>query len=234
MLQGRNVIDVAHRSPDVHAALRLFCLAGFARLQDEVDRGAEVPFAFEEHDARGRTTFYEFRPLILSFVEGRAERLAELPDARLALDELAREPAAALFAGSLSGGRTGEDAYFETILLPVLAHVAEARGGFDWDDGTFEREYGELERALFGTERRHVVVVPLIGLELGTAVDLGGGVQARPFITGELAGPWPESSGLLPERFGREPDRSAVLELTHALAPGATARPTSPLSSPTS
>jgi hypothetical protein len=44
-------------------------------------------------------------------------------------------------------------------------------------------------------------------------------------VTGELSGPWPESSGLLPERFAREPDRAAVLELTHALAPGATARP---------
>src|SRR4051795_696351 len=96
---------MAHRSPDLHDALRLYCLAGFALLQDEVDRGADVPFAFEEHEARGRTTFYEFRPLILSFVEARADRLAELPDARLAFEELAREPAAALFAGALTGGR---------------------------------------------------------------------------------------------------------------------------------
>jgi hypothetical protein len=209
----------------VHDAVRLFCLASFALLQGEVDRGAEVPFAFEEHDARGRTTFYEFRPLILSFVESRSERLGELPDAALALEELAREPAAALFAGSLSGGQTGEDALFGTILLPLLARTAEARGGFDWDDTTFEREYTELEHALFGSERRHVAVVPLIGVELGTPLDLGGGIQARPFITGELAGPWPESSGLLPERFAREPDRAGVLELTHTLAPGATARP---------
>jgi hypothetical protein len=216
---------VTHRSPDLHATLRLFALAAFAALQRDVDNGAEVPFAFEEHDARGRTTFYEFRPLILSFVEGRAERLVELPDARDALKELAREPAATLFAGSLTGGRTGEDAAFETILLPLVARIADARGGFDWDDDLYEREYTELERLLFGTERRHVVVVPLIGLEVGAPVDLGGGLQARSFITGELSGPWPESSGLLPERFAREPDRAAVLELTHALAPGATARP---------
>jgi hypothetical protein len=216
---------VSHRSPDLYAALRLFALAAFAALQRDVDDGAEVPFAFEEHDARGRTTFYEFRPLILSFVEGRAERLAELPDARDALNELAREPAATLFAGSLTGGRTGEDAAFETILLPLVARIADARGGFDWDDDLYEREYAELERLLFGAERRHVVVVPLIGLEVGTLVDLGGSLHARPFITGELSGPWPESSGLLPERFAREPDRAAVLELTHALAPGATARP---------
>jgi hypothetical protein len=216
---------VGFRSPDLHAALRLYCLAGFALLQAEVDRGADVPFAFEEHEAHGRTTFYEFRPLILSFVEARAERLAELPDARLVLDELAREPAAALFAGSLTGGRSGEGAFTETILLPLVARIADARGGFDWDDAIFEREYAELERALFGTERLHVVVVPLIGLELGASIDLGGGVQVRPFVSGELAGPWPESSGLLPERFAREPDRASVLELTHALAAGSHARP---------
>jgi hypothetical protein len=218
-------VFVAHRSPDVHAAVRLFCLAGFALLQDEIERGADIPFAFEEHESRGRTTFYEFHPLIAPFVEGRAERLAELPDVRLALDELAREPAAALFAGSLSGGGTGEVALFETILLPLIVRTADVRGGFDWDDDTFEREYAEFEQALFGSERRHVAVVPLIGVEVGAPLDLGGGVQARPFVTGELSGPWPESGGLLPERFAREPDRAAVLELSHALAPGATARP---------
>ena len=65
-------LSVAYRSPDLHDALRLYCLAGFALLQAEVDRGSDVPFAFEEHEARGRTTFYEFRPLILSFVETRS------------------------------------------------------------------------------------------------------------------------------------------------------------------
>jgi hypothetical protein len=216
---------VSHRSPELHDALRLCCLAGFAALQADVDRGAEVPFAFEEHDAKGRTTFYEFRPLVGGFVESRAERLAELPDARLALDALAAEPAAALFAGSLGGGRTGENALFHAILLPLVARAAEARGGFDWDDALFEREYGELERALYGSERTHVVVVPLVGLEVGTVVELGGGVRARPFVTGELSGPWPESSGLLPERWGREPDRAGVLELVHALPAGTVARP---------
>ncbi len=213
------------RSPDLHAALRCFCLAGFALLQAEVERGADVPFAFEEHDAQGRTTFYEFRPLIASFVEGRSERLGELADARLALDALADEPAAAIFAGSLNGGQVGEDALFETILLPLLSHTADVRGGFDWDDETFEREYAQLERALYGSERQHVVVTPLIGLEAGAPVDLGGGIRVRPFVTGELSGPWPESSGLLPERFAREPDRACVLELTRALPRGATARP---------
>src|SRR4029079_14272949 len=126
-----------------------------------------------------------------------------------------REPAAALFAGPLTGGLSGEEAFTETILLPLVARIADARGGFDWDDAIFEREYGAPERALFRTERLHVVVVPLIGIEVGSAVDLGCGVQVRPFVTGELAGPWPEASGLLPERFAREADRATVIEPTH-------------------
>ncbi|MBD0348741.1 MAG: hypothetical protein ICV59_06280 [Thermoleophilia bacterium] len=216
---------MAPRSPDLHAALRCFSLASFRLLATEVEAGAEVPFAFEEHDAQGRTTFYEFRPLIASFVEARSQRLAELADARLAIDALLDEPAARIFAGGLNSGRTGEDALWETILLPLVVRTADARGGFDWDDETWEREYGELERSLFGAERRHVVVSPLIGLEVGAAIELGAGIRVRPFVTGELSGPWPESSGLLPERFAREPDRSAVLELMHVLPQGATARP---------
>ena len=216
---------MAPPAPRLHAALRCFCLAGFGLLESDVEAGAEVPFAFEEHDAQGRTTFYEFRPLIASFVEARSERLAELADARLALAALGDEPAARIFAGGLNEGRAGEETLWETILLPLLVRTADARGGFDWDDETWEREYAELERTLFGSERRHVVVSPLIGLEVPTAIDLGGGIRARPFVTGELSGPWPESSGLLPARFGREPDRAAVLELTRALPQGATARP---------
>ena len=43
----------------------------------------------------------------------------------------------------------------------------------------------------------------------------------RRFVTGELATHWPESRGLLPRDFGRELDRSFVLELRRELDAGA-------------
>jgi hypothetical protein len=51
-------------------------------------------------------------------------------------------------------------------------------------------------------------------------VDLTSGLSVRPYVTGELATHWPESRGLLPRDFGREPDRSVVVELRHELDAG--------------
>ncbi|MGB2953500.1 MAG: hypothetical protein WBB74_08910, partial [Gaiellaceae bacterium] len=87
------------RAPHLYQALRCFCLGAFHLLSSEVEAGAEIPFAFEQH-ASG---LCEYRPLVRSYVEGRAEKLRRLPDAALALDELRREPAAAIFARAHAG-----------------------------------------------------------------------------------------------------------------------------------
>jgi hypothetical protein len=89
---------VSHRAPHLYQSLRAFCLAAFA-----VERGAELPFAFEEHPTREGPSLYEYRPLVRGFVEEQAPTLRRLPDARNAIDDLRREPAAALFAHAHSG-----------------------------------------------------------------------------------------------------------------------------------
>ena len=81
---------MAVRAPHLYQSLRAFCLAAFA-----VERGAELPFAFEEHPTRDGPSLYEYRPLVRSFVESRANALAKRDDALFALEELLREPAAA-------------------------------------------------------------------------------------------------------------------------------------------
>src|SRR5438270_209966 len=91
------------RAPRLYDALRRFCLGAFRRLSQEVESSAEIPFAFEEHGGRGRPPFYEYRPLVRGFVETRASRLAEGEDAAVALEELTREPAAAIFARAHAG-----------------------------------------------------------------------------------------------------------------------------------
>ena len=83
------------RAPRLYDALRRFCLGAFRRLSQDVEAGAEIPFAFEEHGGRGRPALYEYRPLVRGFVQARASRLAADEDATIALEELAREPAAA-------------------------------------------------------------------------------------------------------------------------------------------
>src|SRR5439155_19278697 len=141
---------VAVRAPNLYRSLRLFGLASFALLAREVDAGAEIPFSFEEHDG-GPRPLYEYRPLVGGYVEVRASRLAALPDALSALEELRREPAAAIYARAHAGAEGSDTgALVRTVLLPLLTAVAEHCGGFDWDDEVFDRAYGELGRSLFG------------------------------------------------------------------------------------
>src|SRR5438105_2271726 len=71
---------VAVRAPHLYRSLRCFCLAGFSLLAADVGAGEEIPFAFEEHagGGRGRAALYEYRPLVRSYVDARAERLGGL------------------------------------------------------------------------------------------------------------------------------------------------------------
>lgn len=201
------------RAPHLHQSLRAFCLAAFS-----VERGAELPFAFEEHATREGPSLYEYRPLVRGFIEGQAPTLRRLPDARNAIDDLRHEPAAAMFAHAHSGvGATDDDALFRTILLPMLVAVAERCGGFDWSDDAFTSAYAEIEHSLFGSARSYAAVAPLVGLSAGGPIELGGGIRVRPVVPGEVSTLWPEAAGLMPPEFGRDVDRLLVLELTREL-----------------
>jgi hypothetical protein len=210
------------RSPHLQHALRSFTLGAFAYLLRELDaQGGQLPFAFEEHDQRRGPSLYEYRPIVTEFVEERAARLRGREDAAIALEELQREPAAAIYARAHAGRRPSEDdALFRTVLLDLVLRTAESCGGFDWDDDAFDRVYGELERSLFGERRTYVAVAPLVGLSVGVAADLGPGIRLRAAADGELARHWPEAAGLLPQGFGREPDRYCMVELRSALGAG--------------
>jgi hypothetical protein len=203
------------RAPHLYESLRSFCLAAFA-----AERGAQVPFAFEEHATRNGPSLYEYRPLVRGFVEEQAPTLRRLPDARNAIDDLKLEPAAAIFARAHAGvGDTGEDALFRSILLPMLTWTAERCGGFDWQDEAFDAAYADLERTLYGSARTYVALAPLVGISSGKDADLGGGITMRRVVAGEISQLWPEALGLMPPQFGRDVDRLLLLELTKELEP---------------
>ena len=218
------------RAPQLYSALRAFALGTFRALLADIDRGAELQFAFEEHSSYAKPALYEYRPLVKPFIEHRAHTLRKRPDAQLAVEELQRQPAATIFARAHAGPRAREDeALFGSVLLPLLMDTAVICGGFDWDDDAFDRAYAELERSLFGERHQYGAVAPVIGLTTGGAtIELGRGIRLRLAATGELAKMWPEANGLLPPDFGREPDRLCVLELERSLESGASEPPDAP------
>ncbi|MGL6279608.1 MAG: hypothetical protein ACRC50_08665 [Gaiella sp.] len=211
---------MAPRSPQLYDALRAFTLGAFAFCLRELDGdGGQLPFAFEEHERREGPALYEYRPLVRDFVESRAAQLRGREDATIALEALEREPAAAIYAAAHAGPRPSpDDALFRTVLLDLFVRVAEACGGFDWQDDVFDRAYGELERSLFGERRTYAAVAPLVGVSVSVQRELAPGLRLRAAADGELARHWPEAKGLLPPGFGRESDRYCVLELRAALA----------------
>jgi hypothetical protein len=212
---------MAARAPHLYTALRGFTLGAFVMLGRELEDGAELPFAFEEHAGRDGPALYEYRPLVRSFVEEHELALRALSDATLALDELRREPAAALFSRAHAGPRPDEGvALFRTILLALVVATAEACGGFDWDDTAFDRSYADLEHSLFGDKRAYAAVAPLVGISIGRPAELDDGLRVRHCEPNKLARHWPEATGLLPPDFGREVDRLCVLELERALEAG--------------
>ena len=216
------------RSPHLYRALRLFCLAAFARLTAEAER-SPVPFAFEEHAAPGRPSLYEYRPLVRGYVEARARSLATLEDAVIALDELIREPAAGVFAQAHAGAQAQlRPGLFTTVLLPLVTAVADACGGFDWDDGAFRRAYAGFEETLYAERRTYSALAPLVGLMVRSRTELGGGAAVRPVVRGELATLWPEARGLLPRDFEREPHRASVVELQRDVEAAASSLPDAP------
>jgi hypothetical protein len=212
---------MAVRAPHLYPLVRGFVLGSFVVLGRELEEGAELPMVFEEHVQRDGPTLYELRPLVRAFIEEREALLRCREDARIAIEELRREPAATIFAHAHAGPRASQDdALFRTILLGLLVSTAEACGGFDWDDEAFERAYERFEATLLAERRRYVALAPLVGLSLSRPAELATGVVIRMLVSGELAGHWPESRRLLPPAFGREPDRHCVIELRRDLAAG--------------
>ena len=217
------------RAPHLHDTLRRFCLGAFAVFTRELEDGVDLPFAFEEHGTYGRPTLYEYRPLVRGFIEARAERLFARVDVQDAVADLLREPAARIFAHAHEGEiRDEHRALYRSVLVPLLVRTAEGCGGFDWDDSAFARAYEELEGSLYGEGHSYGAVAPLIGLSVGTQIELGDGIRVRVAAAGELGAMWPEAAGLLPRDFGREPDRICVLELERSLPRGTTDAPDAP------
>jgi hypothetical protein len=217
------------RSPHLYDTLRRFCLGAFAAFHKDLETGADLPFAFEEHGSYGRPTLYEYRPLVRGFIEARAERLFGRDDVRQAVADLQREPAARIFARAHEGVTPDEPrALYRSVLVPLLVRTSEGCGGFDWDDSAFDRAFAELEQSLFGDGHAYGAVAPLVGISCGAQIELGNGIRVRAAAAGELAAMWPEASGLLPREFGREPDRLCVLELERALDRGADDVPDAP------
>ena len=217
------------RSPHLHDTLRRFCLGAFAVFTRDLEDGVDLPFAFEEHGTLRPPDALRVPPArarLRRGARGAAVRARRRPGRRLG--SAARAGCADLRPRARGRRPDERRAVYRSVLVPLLVRTAEGCGGFDWDDSAFARAYEELETSLYGEGHSYGAVAPLVGLSVGTQIELGDGIRVRAAATGELAAMWPEAAGLLPRHFGREPDRICVLELERSLPSGAAEAPDAP------
>ena len=124
------------RAPHLYRSLRLFVLGGFALCTRELEEGADLPFAFEEHASPGAARSLRVPPARPAVRRGPGRRLASLADARAALDDLRREPAAQIFARAHagSGGRRRSAAPQHAAAAPDVGRRALRRLRLDRRD----------------------------------------------------------------------------------------------------
>ena len=138
---------------------------------------ARCSFSFEEHATPGDAGAVR-APAADARVRRRARRPA-LPARRraAAIEELEREPAAAIFARAprRREARRGARAVPVRSCSRCSAPLTDACGGFDWDDGVFNRVYAEIEHSLLGERHEYGAAAPLVGLSAPLPVDLGRG-----------------------------------------------------------
>jgi hypothetical protein len=201
--------------PELRRPLEHFVQAAFGVLAMDVASGQEVSFALGGGGGSAGPRLYDYRPLFRAYIEERADRLLDLADGRAALAALEHDPSVLAYAETHApGAKRPAEALRRSVLVPLLVGVAERCDGFDFDGEAFAAVYGAVERGVTAKETRISAFTPLSGLLLSNPpADLGAGVTIRRASLGEIGSRWPESSGLVPDGFGREPDELLYLEL---------------------
>ena len=227
---------VAVRAPHLYRSLRGFCLGAFARSLES--RRSDAPVRLRA--ARVARTAGAVRvPPARARVRRGAARPARAPRGRAARDRgpRAASPPRAIFARAHAGGSAdrGRGALPHGRSCRSSSRPPRRCGGFDWDDARLRRARTRSSSARSSASgHAYAAVAPLVGISVGTAVELGDGVRVRTAATGELAAHWPEAHGLLPA--GLRPRARPPLRARARARPRSRAsrsRPTRPARSPT-
>src|SRR4051794_22513989 len=216
MLPPPTVLRPALREP-----LRHFVQAAFSHLARDIAAGQEVPFAIEELGSGDGPRLYDYHPLFDRFIDERSSRIRALADYRRAIEAVAADGGALAFARAQAPDATSDEERVRLVFLwPLLVRIAEREGTFDYSDEAFDAAYGRVEHDVVKTRHRFEALVPLTGvLVTNPPADLGAGVELLRVTAEDLSRDWPESHGLTPPLFGREPDRLCALLISAELDP---------------
>jgi hypothetical protein len=166
------------RNARLHDALHAFATDAAERLSADAASGAEVPFEVVEQRHARRASLYCYRPLTGAFIDERLSILGGLETYLPAVHALGATSGLGAYLES-RGESVPRDPRerAEDALRLFLARVFEESTDFALTGQRFEAAYTELERVVCEGRTESVVVVPLLGLDLGSdELDLGDGL----------------------------------------------------------
>ena len=167
---------MALRAPHLYQSLRAFCLAAFA-----AERGAELPFAFEEHPTRGGPSLYEYRPLVRELRRGAGADAA--PAARHAQRDRGSPPRAR--GGDLRARALGPRRDRRRRALPhdpaadARPRSPSAAAASTGRTTPSRAPTPSIEQSLFGTRARTRRSRRSSGSRPGQPAELGGDIRVR-------------------------------------------------------
>jgi hypothetical protein len=168
------------RNARLHDTLHAFAQDAAERLASDAADGAEVPFEVVEQRHARRASLYCYRPLTGAFIDERLSILSGLETYLPALHAVAATSGLSAYLesrGEAGVGATGARERAEDALRLFLGRVFDESTDFVLSDVRFEAAYGELESVVCEGRAESVVVVPLLGVDLGSAeLDMGDGL----------------------------------------------------------
>jgi hypothetical protein len=158
------------RNRSLHEALRAFTEQAALTLDAETHAGAEIPFEVVESPG-ARTALYCYRPLTGEFIGARAHSLQALPGRLAATHALEGLGGLDDYLAARGHSRVPDDPgeRADSALRAFLASVYDEASEFGFDAARFDRAYRELESVVYEGRTLSTLVVPVHGLELGSA-----------------------------------------------------------------
>jgi len=169
------------RNHRLHAALSTFAEEAAWQLAADNAAGEELAFEIAEGGTAGShaAPLYCYRAMTGDFIVDHHETLVLLPSHLTATHALAAVGGVADYLRACGTDLAGVDVrlYPQVALRVLLQRIFEDASEFVLTPERFEHAYGELESCLYEGRNEIRVVVPVLGMTIGSEeIDLGNGV----------------------------------------------------------
>lgn len=178
-IRATNVESVRHLA--LHDTLFRYVESAATVLQAARECGEEM--SFEVAEGPGRTTLYEYRPLVAEFIDRHREEISQSAEFAVALSALRAVDGVDRYVREFVDGAPSAARHERAADAAVvfLKRLWEGSSDFAIDPDRLEERYRELESFCLASEAVCTIVAPVPGLGRITGpIEIGSGFEIRP------------------------------------------------------